>query len=249
MPLNGTLAIAPGLDLPQLTDPGREPFALGPVDVLTVSFEHNYDAATTHLPPALHPTVPPTASWMFYVVPDGELGPFTLAQLRAGCRAGYRARSFLLGSWVDNEVAGEQLRARWGYQCRPAEVSVRAWFERVEGEVRCDGRVVGGCALLDPTPVAPSDATFTSNLHLVDVPGRGPRVVQVDPELDFQRADYGTPRSTAFDADALGVPGMVPRLPISATWVRAEVRLPALRFAFDPLLPPQRGSERLDQAS
>jgi hypothetical protein len=248
VPLNGTLDVAVlGTDrVPTITDPAAADVTLPDAEILTLSFEHNHAVHTEYLPAALHPTVPPTLHWSFLVVDDGELGPFTLAQLRLGCRAGYRARSFLVASFVDNEVAGEPLRARWGFHAAPADVSVRRYYDRIEARVVApDGTPILDGALVDPTPVAPSDATFTAALHLVRMPDAAVRIVQVDPEMQFRRADYGRPVLRAFDAGACGAPGLEARLPMAALAVRADIVLPAVRYSFAVDEPPQRSVQRI----
>ena len=248
MPLNGTLDVAVlGTDrVPTLADPAATDVTLPDAEILTLSFEHNHAAHTEYLPAALHPTVPPTLHWSFLVVDDGEIGPFTLAQLRLGCRAGYRARSFLVASFVDNEVAGQQLRARWWFHAVPAEVSVRRFYDRVEARVGApDGTSIVEGALVDPMPVAPSAATFTAALHLVRMPDDTVRIVQVDPEMQFRQADYGRPEMPTFDAAACGAPGLELRLPMAALVVRADVVLPALKYSFAVDEPPQRSVQRM----
>ena len=52
-------------------------------------------AVTSLLPPALHPTVPPTIIFTFTKVPDSPAGPFVLAEAKIGARSGARpARTF-----------------------------------------------------------------------------------------------------------------------------------------------------------
>ncbi len=115
MPLVGTLDVsAVGAEAPLVEDLGTEPWRVEGANVLQVLFEIDDAAMTSLLPPALHPTIPPTMFINAARMPD-EVGPFTLAEVRIGCRAATRPRGFLARAYCDNEAAVERLRNGWGY--------------------------------------------------------------------------------------------------------------------------------------
>src|SRR6059058_932427 len=109
---------------------------------------------TAALPPALHPTIPPVAYFSVAAYPESPIGPFTLAQVRIGCRASALPRGFLLRAYSDSPAACDALGRRWGYQCLPADVRLRRYHDRVVGTVAVDGREVLRASLLDPQPIS-----------------------------------------------------------------------------------------------
>src|SRR5262245_34609856 len=119
MPLYGVRDVSPLLaDAAEMESLDTAPAEIERAEVLQVMFEIASGPMLELLPPALHPTIPPTVTFTFWRCPDGPVGPFALALVRAGCRAGVRPRGFLLASYCDAEPAAEGLRSRWGYNCR-----------------------------------------------------------------------------------------------------------------------------------
>ncbi|MGH7897516.1 MAG: hypothetical protein ACREQQ_06165, partial [Candidatus Binatia bacterium] len=94
--LNRLRARAPRIE--RLAD---QPVELAGVEILQVLYEIESAGVDRAFPPALHPTIPPIATFVFYRVAAGPLGAFELAQLRLGCRSGLRPRAFLIGAFVD----------------------------------------------------------------------------------------------------------------------------------------------------
>src|SRR4051794_1221511 len=50
-------------------------------------FEFSADALLSVIPPALHPTIPPTVTFRVCEFPESPIGPFKLAQTRVECRS------------------------------------------------------------------------------------------------------------------------------------------------------------------
>lgn len=121
MPQLGVLDVAPLLaGAPDMKDLETDALVLPKVDIFHVLHEIEAGSMLDVLPPALHPTLPPTVQITVWRARDTDLGDFTMAQVRVGCRAGVRPRGFLLGCVIDSDVAAEQLGARWASALTPA---------------------------------------------------------------------------------------------------------------------------------
>src|SRR5688500_7213213 len=132
MPIAGTLPLTED-GLPEVADFGTDPLTLERADVLQVMYEIDAEGMEAMLPAALHPTIPPTVTWVFWRAPSSPWGAFTLAQTRVGCRAGVRPRGYLLSAVIDNESAGAELSRRWGFRCEAGDVSLKRFYDRVVG--------------------------------------------------------------------------------------------------------------------
>lgn len=247
-PVDGQLDVA-GLaaEAAELASFDTEPAILEQVEVLHALYELGGAPGEAFLPAALHPSIPPTLTWLFYRCPDGPLGPFTLAQLRIGARTGNRPRGFLLRSYVDSPRAARELEGRWGFTCRHASVRLDRSYFSVRGTVvGSDGATLVDLALEDPEPIAGKDLMIIANMNLARTP-RGPRLLQVDPEYAWHRADRGRPVLRAFDPDGWGDSRIVHAWPVSAASALADVTLPALRYVSDPDRPGRTGTESLER--
>jgi hypothetical protein len=248
MPLVGTLDVARALasapTMDSLTPPA---WPLPGVQVLQVSFEVDEGPALAATPPALHPSIPPYATFSVLRYPDSPAGPFHLAMVRLVVRAGIRPRGLLVGAATDNPDAADALARGWGYRIRTAEVSLTRRHDQVRGTVVVDGRTALDACLLDPEPVAGGDLELFDNLHLANVAGGEPLLVQVDPTYAYRTADRGAPELATYDPEALGTAGVVPVYPVVAVTCEADVELGPPRFVMDPARPAVEGTRRLDR--
>lgn len=249
MPLVGTRQLgALAADAPLLPNLDTEPWDLRGATTLQIIYEMEEGAMTSLLPPALHPTIPPTLVMSFTQVPDSPAGPFTLAEVRAGCRSGARPRAFLVRAYCDSEAAVRELRNRWGYPVRLATVVYRRGYDRVEAWVEAGGRRVLDCAMVNPEPIAGNDVQYLANMNLARIVRGGAevvRLIQVDPDYVFSKADRGKPQLLTFDAEAFGLGGSVPSWPVSASATVADITLPHIRYIVDPEKPPLQSVEKL----
>jgi hypothetical protein len=249
MPLYGTLDVKSRLDgTPLVTRPATEPWAVPGVSVLNLIFEMDEGAMLSALPPALHPTIPPTLHFVFVRAPESSVGPFTLALVRIGCRASAFQRGFVTRAYCESEAATRELRERYAFDVRPARVHLTRRHDRVVGEVDLDGRAILACELIDPIAIGADDVRYIDSLNLARVPRGGapvPRLLQVDPAWTIKTVDRGRPHAIAFDPDAWSAPGVRPNYPVSASIATADVVFPKLRFAIDPDKPAHLGSEAL----
>lgn len=236
---------------PEMPDLETEALTLERVEVLQVMYELDEGWMQRLLPPALHPTIPPTLTFLFWKCAEGEFGPFQLAQVRIGCRAGARPRSFPLASWCDSEKATMALRARWGYNCRPGLVRLKRNYDRISGSVLAGDRPVLQVSIVDPHPISGADVAYTPNMNLARVSRDGtsvPRLVQVDPDYTFHRAERGRPVVDRFEREpATG--GVIPVYPVSGSYALCDISLPRLRYITDPDRPAMQGTEKLHDAT
>ena len=85
-------------------------------------------------------------------------------------------------------------------------------------------------------------------MHLARVEADGanrPRLVQVETEYEFHRADRGRPELTAFDPSAWGDGRLVPVEPVSASFTTCAVTITPVRYVCNPDLPAAEGTERV----
>jgi hypothetical protein len=217
------------------TMPSLHPEALdlGRCDVLQAHFELRHATREAVVPPALHPTNPPTLVVQAWACADGPLGPFAVAQVRVGTRSGLRPRGFVAGCVVEGEHAATALAERFGFPWRPGVVRLRRGYDAAGLVVELDGRTVLDLTGIDPDPLAPADVQYSVTLTLARTP-RGLRLVQVEPELAVHRVERVRARLDGFDAAAWGDDRLDPYHPISATIATADVVIPPPRFTCRP---------------
>jgi hypothetical protein len=239
-PILGQTAVMPGFDAEPLQFPGAS--------ILQVLYEIHDTAMLSLLPPALHPTIPPTIAFVISEVPESPFGPFTLAEARVGCRAGARPRGFVGRCFASTARAAAELGKRWGYPAHEADVRLKKGYDRITGTVAFGGRTILTVALVDPEAISGGDIQYLPAVNLARVErdgGQVPRIVQVDPEFRFHKADRGKAHLDAFDAAAWLLDGAAPYWPVSASCAVADVEMPVIRYVLDPLKPAVQGVERV----
>jgi len=245
MPLLGVRDLSAEAETaPEMPSLDAEPTVIEHVEILQLLYEIDSPPMLDLLPPALHPTSPPLVTWIVWRASGGPLGPFTMAQTRIGSRAGVRPRGYLLSAVIDNPDAAAALTEQWGYNCVPGEVGLRRFHDRVEGWATLGGRTILEVALVDGEAISGSDIQYTASMHLARTPN-GVRLVQVDPEYIFHRAERGDPHVTTFDAGAWGDPRIEPVWPVAASFAIADVTLPKLRYFCRTDVPAMQGTEKL----
>ncbi|HET7617232.1 MAG TPA: acetoacetate decarboxylase family protein [Vicinamibacterales bacterium] len=245
MPLSGTLDLTARLaDAPVMDSADADAWEIEGVELLNLSFEIDDRHMVDVLPPALHPVIPPTAYFTIARYPESPVGAFTLAQVRVGCRAAALPRGFLLRAYADTQDACDALRARWGYDCRRADVRLRTFHDRVVGSVSDGGREILRASLLNPEPISGGDVQYVANMNLAKLEG-APTLVQVDPEYRFQRADRGRPHLETFERAAWAAEDVDPVYPITATSVLCDTGFPKIRYVIDPLKPALVGTRKI----
>ena len=159
------------------------------VKVLQVIYEIDDSVMAELLPPALHPTIPPTMHVIGLRADDGPLGAFTLATVRVGCRAAVRPRGLPTRAVCTGGEAATALRERWGFPITIGEPILRERYDRQSIEVNDGNVTVLSAQLIDPVPIGNWDLLYTAGMHIANVERDGetkPWLVQVDPELRGQ---------------------------------------------------------------
>jgi len=216
--------------------------------ILQVMYEIDASAMTSLLPPALHPTVPPTVVFTITNVPECPAGPFVLAEAKVGARSGARPRGLLLGGYCSTAEGAKALGSRWGFPLKQADVRLYKRYDRIVGSVEAGGKTVLEISLLNPEPIAGNDIQYLAGLNAAKVMRDGqaaPRLVQCDPDYVFRSADRGKPGLEAFDPEAFRLAGAQPVWAVSASYAVADITMPELRYLVDPAKSPLTAVERL----
>jgi Acetoacetate decarboxylase (ADC) len=247
MPARGRLAVADALPgAAELESLSPEPWDLPGARILQASFEVAEDVAETAIPPALHPSIPPYATFTVAQFPQSPVGPFHLGQVRIVARAGIRPRGFLVAAVSDSQAAADALSAGWGYACSVGSVTLSMRHDRWIGRVERDGGTLLEVACRDPQVISGSDVDLLDSLHLVRHQGEA-LIVQVDPEYTYQEASRGGAELPVFVPQSWG--GRVfPTSPNVAVTVVADTDLPRPRFVMDPDKLAIEGTRRLESA-
>ncbi len=249
MPLAGSLDIRPLVEgAPEVVLEDRE-LRFDDVDILQVLYEVRVADREALVPPALNPTIPPVISFLVYRAKDSDFGPFALAQLRLTARSGVRPRAYLISARCDNPALSEVLSGTWGFRIAPGAITLRRYHDRVECGVRDgDGSTILDVSLVDPVPVTGHDVQYPPGMHLARIRRAGvlkPRIVQVDSEYEFRRADRGRPSLSVFDAEAWGDARLLPYLPVSASLAACDMTIANVRYICNPDIPAAEGTEKV----
>lgn len=211
-------------------------------ELLRVTYEVARRDVAGFFPPALQATLPPLVTWTLHRCRQGPLGPFCLAAAELSCRSGARTRTYLLGSVIDVEAAGEALTAGWGFGARVGEVRLKRAYDRVDASVALSGRAILDFSLCDPVRIEASAIHFSPSMHAAHTPV-GLRLLQVDATYRIERNERGRPAFANFVPEEWGEPRLRPTHPVAATFSIAELTLGKLRFMGRPELNAFEGTE------
>src|SRR5215467_3106021 len=252
MPLYGTLDITRDSGhLPTLANLDTEAWALPKAEMMQLLVEVPRSSTDGLLPKAMHPALPSYVILAVTRYSESPVGPFNLAVLRLGSRAGAHPRGFMLGAVASTEAAAKELRGRWGFPVEVGEVKFLRRHDRVMGTVTKAGKTVLDCALIDPQPVAGTDVQYINWVTAANAPLDGttqPLLIQVDPKYTFYKAERGKPTVTSFDAAAWNAGGITLADPIVGTCCTVDTDLPRIRFVMDPLKPVYMGTRRIRES-
>jgi hypothetical protein len=241
--LNGTADVGRlAAAAPTMRSFGAGAVTLRGVEVVQAVFEMRWAARQTTLPPGLHPTNPPILTVLAWQAPESPWGPFSMAQVRVGCRSGVRPRGLVAGCVNDNPAAAAALAAGWGLPGRPGAIAVQRRYDAVALDVVVDGGDVLALTGRHAVPLAAGDVQYTVTMTLAHTP-RGLRLVQVEPEYRLARVERLQARLTAFDPAGWGDGNLAPSTPVSATVGVGDVTLPPLRFVSRPDVSAFQGTE------
>ena len=248
MPLVGTRPVEAFNGGPLVSQLDAETWTLPGCGILQLMYEVDAEAMTSLLPPALHPTIPPTVVLTVTNIPESPAGAFVLAEAKVGSRSGARPRGLLVAGFASTKEGADAFASRWGYPLKVADVSLMKRYDRVVGSVSVNGKAVLDMTLLNPEPIAGNDIQYLANLNTARIKRDGAevaRLIQSDPDYVFRSADRGKPHLEAFDAAAFGIEGAVPVYPVSASYAVADISMPEIRYLVDPAKPPLASVERI----
>jgi hypothetical protein len=252
MPLYGTLDITQNTKaLPTLANLDTEAWTLPKAEMLQLLVEVPRSTTDGLLPKAMHPALPSYVILAITKYSESPVGPFNLAVLRLGSRAGAHPRGFLLGAVASTEAAAKELRARWGLPVEAGEVKFLRRHDRVMGTVAKAGKTILDCALVDPQPVSGTDVQYINWVAAANAPLDGqtqPMLIQVDPKYTFYKAERGKPQVNAFDAAAWNAGAITLADAIVGTCCTVDTDLPRIRFVMDPLKPVFQGTRRIRES-
>ncbi len=252
MPLAGSLDIRVLLEgAPTVTLDGRE-VRIDNVEILQVLYEIEARDIEALVPPALNPD--DSARRQLSRVPRRRKPVRSLFD-GAGPRPP-RARpsvpAFLVSAVCDNPTAAEALSTSWGFRILPGTIRMVRFHDRVNCSVDVDRRTILQLALVDPEPITGHDIQYAPGMHLArvqDDKGIRPRLVQVDTEYEFRRADRGRPELGTFDAAAWGDERLVPTQPVSASCTTCDVIITPVRYICNPDIPAAEGTQNVEQSA
>src|SRR5215470_10133840 len=252
MPLYGTLDLTTvARHLPTLANLDTEAWTLPKAEVMQLLVEVPRSSTDGLLPKAMHPALPSYVILAVTRYPESPAGPFNLAVLRLGSRAGAHPRGFLLGAVTSTDAAAKELRRRWGFPVEAGEVKFLRRHDRVMATVTKAGKLILDCALINAQPVAGTDVQYINWVTAANAPLDGqtqPMLIQVDPKYTFYKAERGKPVVSTFDAAAWNAGGLQLSDPIVATCCTVDTDLPRIRFVMDPLKPVFQGTRRIRES-
>ena len=147
MPLYGTLDLTTvAQKLPTLPNLDTEAWTLPKAEMVQLLVEVPRRSTDGLLPKAMHPALPSYVILAVTRYPESPAGPFNLAVLRLGSRAGAHPRGFMLGAVTSSEATAGELRRRWGFPVHAGEVKFLRRHDRVMGTAKKDGKTKIGRA-------------------------------------------------------------------------------------------------------
>jgi Acetoacetate decarboxylase (ADC) len=225
-----------------------EPWLLKGAQILNIHYELNNDTVDDLIPVTMRPAIPAYGIFNVTHYPESPVGPFSIAEVRVGSRAGVRPRGFVLRSYVDNDTAASELSQRWGYPTTVGKVYLRAFHDRVVARVTTgEGKNALEMELLDRDFISGGDVQYISSMHLARNQEDSKLViVQLDPEWVFQKAERGRPHMIALDSQAWGAGDLLRAdYPISASYTVCDVTLTKIRYVCDPEQDAFRGTTQV----
>jgi hypothetical protein len=188
------------------------------------------------LPQALHPLNPGVLVIMaFEVAASAGRDSFRTVEVGIQCRAGARARRYVLGAAIDDPRIASDMEANWGYLSKAADIKLERRHERIDLTVEADHTVLRA-SLLAPEPVTPSAVLYVAGLRPTVFQGE-PWIAQFERTFEISRADRGRPRVSALDSTwwtGGQTAGLAATAPISGSFTRAGVTLNPTRFLIAP---------------
>jgi len=239
MPRSGRMAVEPfaARTAREIHGFKTDAWTLKGAQILNIHYEIDNDTVEDLIPVTMRPAIPAYAIFNVTKYPDSPAGPFSIAEVRVGSRAGVRPRGFVLRSYVSTEAAANELSQRWGYPAVVGKVYLRAYHDRVVANVTtAEGKKALDMEMIDREFISGNDIQYISSMHLARNKEDGKLVVvQVDPEWVLHRAERGRPHIISVDSQSWGAGDMLRAdYPISASFSTSDVTLSKVRYFCDP---------------
>lgn len=215
----------------------KNPTPRMPATVLQLTTEAPIDVCRGLLPPALHPVNPGVLVITAYeVAATAQRDAFRTVEVAVQCRAGARARRYVVGAAIDDPRIAADMETNWGYVSTVAGIKLERRYERIELTVEADDHTVLRAGLVGPEPVTPTAVLYVAGLRPT-VYRDEPWIAQFERTFEISRADRGRPRVSEFDSlwwTGGQTPGLSATEPISGSFTRADVTLNPTRFLIAP---------------
>jgi hypothetical protein len=208
-----------------------EPLVIEHAEVLIVTYEVAATSRYELLPPALNPTNPSVVSWAFYKVKDSSIGPFNMGIARLACRAGMRARNYVLSGFVNTPEAHRALRERQGYPLTLAKLDLDFGHAQAFATVTTDTCIFAATAR-NPVLLHEEDLYWPAEMVPANTP-EGLKLLQCDAAFDAHHVERLQTRITTLVASAWTDPGIELGHVICATRISGTVTFPPIRFVCD----------------
>ena len=248
MPLYGQLDVQPiASRLVQLRDLDTPAWTLPGAEILQLAWEVG-DEALDLLPRAMHPAVPPYATFLVTSYPESPVGPFNLALFRLMGRAGAHPRGYVVAAVASTPDSVNALRQQWGFPTELGGIALRRYHDQVTAVVARDGEPIIEAALINPEPISGGDVQYIHSVTLARLPEGDrptPHLIQVDPHYTFRKAERGRPKVRRFETAAWRADMLAPLFPIAASITTCDTDLPQIRFVMDADLPVTQGTRKI----
>jgi Acetoacetate decarboxylase (ADC) len=218
-----------------------EPLDIEHVEVLIVTYEIAAASRYELLAPALNPTNPSVVSWAFYKVKDSPLGPFNMGVARLACRAGLRARNYVLSGFVNSPEAQRALRERQGYPLELARVELDFGHAAASATVVIDDTTVFAATARNPVLLHEEDLYWPAEMVPAHTP-EGLVLLQCDATFDAHHVERLQPTITTLVTSAWSDPAFDLGHVICATRISGGVTFPPIRFVCDLERSPEVGT-------
>jgi hypothetical protein len=214
-----------------------EPLVFAEAEVVQLTWETAGLRGKPVLPSGLVATSPLLVG-VLAIEATHALGSVRAVLVRLSCRSGARARALVVAGWIDgDEPLVELLCSGWAFATTRADIAIDRRYHVTTVVVGAQLEL----ELRDPEPIHPHDVQYVVGLQPFESPD-GPRLAQVDLDLDATRAERGRPVSRRFEGCEVAGITVQPVHPVAATVASGTLTLAPVRFVVDPHRPAHLGT-------
>lgn len=212
------------------------------VEIFYTLYELKMSIAEAILPASLHPSIPALFSITFLSGEHETTGPFNLAYIGIACRTGIKPRHLIIKSFCDNDVALKLFATRYGFNPSLAEISCRETYDRVNGRICHEDRIVADISIGNCIPLVGSGGVvkYSPALNACALDSQT-KLVQFEANYEFKTVIRGEPSDQVFDSKELGHEGLNTHYPVAGTYAVTNINLLPARFQVDLVNPAETG--------